>query len=826
MGGSGEAAESGLGLRGAEEAVPRGFLERLRAEELAAWIERLQSFGTRYAYTDRAGEAAEYLLTELSAMGLSASLQSFTYNGHTMSNVLATIPGRDPSLPAYVLGAHYDSINGTDSFMNPYAPAPGADDDASGAAAVLGAARALSRAGTNRTVVLALFAGEEVGRVGSSEFVRRAAAEGSRVAGAICLDMIGYNHRVPWVDVVSDESSLWIFDAVRRANYFSGVGLRTGLVVTNRTPERWSDHVSFWEGGLSAICLIESENPTQDGRYFEANPYYHSAGDTLDKLNISLVERVGRLGLATLASLAGLALPDIRPVLMSAPRLALEGDDVRLEVSLENSGESVESSSVALIVDGAEIQRRERNVGSGRATLCWTAVAGAHTIRVSADPGDELAEWSEGNNAIELKLFVSGRPDLCVSELRASDPSPVPGQPIHMLVEVVNLGGAHASARVSLAPLGGEPLLDEPIFVPVGGSAAVSAGLRAPDGPTTYTAIVSDASPWELESSNNELSLELTPHALDTRGSALRANPDVVNPGELVELELEPGPGLLPPLELFIDFGDGSVAGWLEAFRAPHVYNRPGVYVASALVRDALGAEASVEPATVTVRGLAPIAIVAGPEELGVGETGVFSGALSRDPDGRIVRYIWEFEDGGRALGESASHAFMDPGSYQVRLTVSDDDGVPGVGELFVNVTNSPPIARVEAGARVLLLGELLSLNGSGSSDPDGKVVRWEWGLGDGAALEGEAVEHAYSAPGRYIVELTVTDDLGAIGMVEIFVSVFERPAPPPPRGAATPPYLAPAAALVMILLGGALISCEALPGRRRSDGASRPPEE
>ena len=263
--------------------LPAGFLDSITPDTVSADILALQSLGTRYTYSDKADEAALYIMGRFSSMGLTAYRQSFFYNGFTMSNVVAVLPGRNASLPWCVLGAHYDSANGSDSYLNPYAPAPGADDDASGVAAVLAAAGAFTRAPVNATILFAAFAAEEQGRIGSAEFVRQLKENDTRLAGALCFDMIGYNHRYAKVDLVSNAESRWLSE---RAQYLAyGQGILTELVVTNSTPYRWSDQVSFWERGYPAMYFIEDDNPTEDSPHFEANPYYHTGGDTLDKLN-------------------------------------------------------------------------------------------------------------------------------------------------------------------------------------------------------------------------------------------------------------------------------------------------------------------------------------------------------------------------------------------------------------------------------------------------------------------------------------------------------------------------------------------------------------
>lgn len=800
--------------------MPAGFLDRVQLEKLRGWVLALQSLGTRYVYSDKAMEAADYILKELQGMGVPASLQTFLYNGHYISNVVAELHGRGPSLPAFVLCAHYDSINGTESQFNPYAPAPGADDDATGVAAVLGAAQALSRARTNHTVIFAFFTGEEIGRVGSSEFVRRLVESGTQIAGAICLDMIGYNHEFPKVDIVSNERSLWLAGAAKKANYYGGVGLRARSVVTSDDPPRWSDHVSFWERGIDAICLIEDENPTENSRYFRANPYYHSAEDTLEKLNLSLMVRIARLGLATAAGLASLALPDLRPQLLSYPSAGiLEGDELWFDIRMVNEGEAIDKGSVSLLVDGVEVDRAEVNLSRGEAQLHWRATAGAHELRFVADPEDDFAEWDEANNALAIPLHIAWRPDLLVSELRADDTTPLPGQPLRIWAEVRNEGGAPASARLTLSSSseGTNPLLNESFTLSAGGARIFMAVALAPDAEETFTATVCDADPYEADVSDNRRSLTVEPHLLSSSGLLLKATPDVADPGEPVTLEVETGPSGAQIRGFLFDFGDGTRAGWLGAPFAPHVYTVPGVHLARARVRDGKGAETELGPLPVTIREVKPVALARLENDApGINESVGLSASASFDPDGEIVQYLWEFSDGARSLGKEVRHKFRTAGSHTVRLTVVDDRGNANFTEIQILVVNRPPSAVIRIDQSALFTGEEVGIDGLSSSDSEGNIVSWCWELGDGNTSSGPSLTHAYALPGTYRLRLTVRDELGAEGSAELLLRVFERPPQPPPVEEAAPPWVTPTAALLMLAAGGVLLATELRKERKK----------
>jgi PKD repeat protein len=152
-------------------------------------------------------------------------------------------------------------------------------------------------------------------------------------------------------------------------------------------------------------------------------------------------------------------------------------------------------------------------------------------------------------------------------------------------------------------------------------------------------------------------------------------------------------------------------------------------------------------------------------------------GAGSTDADGSVASYAWDFGDGATATGATASHAYPTPGTYTVRLTVTDDDGATGSVEHAVTATAPRVNAAPTAAFTSTVSGLTATVNGSGSSDADGSVASHAWDFGDGATATGATASHAYTAAGTYTVRLTVTDDEGATGTIQQPVTVT---APPP----------------------------------------------
>ncbi len=215
------------------------------------------------------------------------------------------------------------------------------------------------------------------------------------------------------------------------------------------------------------------------------------------------------------------------------------------------------------------------------------------------------------------------------------------------------------------------------------------------------------------------------------------------------------------PLHFSWNFGDGASG---EGERITHAYENPGRYEASVLVSDACGQVFNnvLKKFAVTVNH--PPKADAGPDAVAApGEKVLFDASASQDPDGKLIAYYWEFGDGNRDKGIQVSHAFRRSGVFISTLRVEDDSGTlcnfaTDEREIWIN---TPPAVSVGKD-RIASVGESLEFSGKNSSDSDGKIVSYEWDMGDGTLTSGLTVTHAYQTPGTYTVTLTVTDDSAA----------------------------------------------------------------
>ena len=209
-------------------------------------------------------QARTYLHDTFRDFGLTASLDAFSYGGSTYYNVVGIHQGDVSPGSIYIVGAHYDSKNN-----------PGADDNASGVAGVLEAARVLSQHSFQSTLVFIAFDVEEDGLWGSKDYAQKHAAD--TILGMISMDMIAYNPEGTDQGIHHDKAYVYgraASDPIKQdlaaalALFGNGVTAEIGGDVP------YSDHAPFEAKGKPAALLIEHA--------WRSNPYYHQAGDSVD----------------------------------------------------------------------------------------------------------------------------------------------------------------------------------------------------------------------------------------------------------------------------------------------------------------------------------------------------------------------------------------------------------------------------------------------------------------------------------------------------------------------------------------------------------------
>jgi hypothetical protein len=223
----------------------------------------------------------------------------FTHQGRTLNNVEAELPGM-ASPEVIIVAAHLDST--ATSSGPPYDPAsdpaPGADDDASGVAAVLAIATALRHVATadpiKRTIRFVLFNAEEHGLVGSKAYARAEAFRATAIVGVFQMDMVGFCGTAgapksfevhvgfpPSTDV--EARSRQLAETLRALAPTLAPGLKAPQIYSEHDPAAGrSDHASFHERGYAACVCSEDffVGPAADSPEPQPNPNYHKNSDT------------------------------------------------------------------------------------------------------------------------------------------------------------------------------------------------------------------------------------------------------------------------------------------------------------------------------------------------------------------------------------------------------------------------------------------------------------------------------------------------------------------------------------------------------------------
>jgi PKD repeat protein len=150
----------------------------------------------------------------------------------------------------------------------------------------------------------------------------------------------------------------------------------------------------------------------------------------------------------------------------------------------------------------------------------------------------------------------------------------------------------------------------------------------------------------------------------------------------------------------------------------------------------------------------------------------------SSDPDGSIASRQWDFGDGATSTERSPSHTYAESGTYNVRITVTDNDGATDAASNQVRPT-APPANRPPEAEFTVSCTELTCSFTDRSSDPDGSILSRTWDFGDGATSTEPNPSHTYAAAGSFTVVLTVTDDDGANDTASHQAEPAAPPAPP-----------------------------------------------
>ena len=328
------------------------IVKEISAKRIEATIRKLVSFETRNSLSETIGDtkgigaARRWIKSELDSCNTAnggrmkvefdehlAPVSARVAQPTAIVNVVATLPGEQAESRdrIYLVSGHYDSMRGTS--IDPDGFAPGANDDASGTAAVIEMACVMSKYKFNATLVFMTVAGEEQGLLGSTFYAKAAKAKGHNIAGMITNDIIG-NTRGSDGKVVKDRVRLfaegipplkempdeWLSlirtggendsPARQLARFIKAAGeryvpkMKVDLIYRRDRYLRGGDHFPFLDAGYAAVRLTE---PNEDFRHQHQNVRMENGvqfGDLPEFIDFAYTADVTRVNAAALASLA------------------------------------------------------------------------------------------------------------------------------------------------------------------------------------------------------------------------------------------------------------------------------------------------------------------------------------------------------------------------------------------------------------------------------------------------------------------------------------------------------------------------------------------
>ena len=245
--------------------------------------------------------AADYLMDRLESYGLNVSNQYYLSYRNLISgkgrNLYAEKLGSEFPEQKYIICAHYDSYAENSD-------APGADDNASGTAVVIEAARILSNIDTKYTVVFALWDEEELGMIGSQYYALLAYGNQEQILGVINMDMIAYDSDNDYrcdVHVNDIGNSYWLKDKMVEINDRHSLGLDIDVQIFGTMD---SDQSSFWNRNYSAILLIEDYKANLTRLVNDFNYWYHTMYDQLFAFNKEYYHAMAKLAVGTITEVS------------------------------------------------------------------------------------------------------------------------------------------------------------------------------------------------------------------------------------------------------------------------------------------------------------------------------------------------------------------------------------------------------------------------------------------------------------------------------------------------------------------------------------------
>jgi len=333
----------------ARQADIDAIVREISAQRIQAHVEKLVSFGTRHTMSETGsdtrgiGAARRWIRAELERCGAGRLDVQFQSHVHPVAsrisrpteivNVVAILPGTQPASRDryYVVSGHYDSR--VTDVMNATADAPGANDDASGTAAVMEIACVMSRHKFDASLVFMTVAAEEQGLYGSGDYAAKAKAAGMNIAGMLNNDIIGSSHDehgkldnthvrlfaegVPPVKETTpalrtllqtggenDSITRQLARHVKETGERYVPGFNIDIIYRRDRYLRGGDHSPFLDAGYAAVRFTEPHEDFDHQHQDLRTQNGKKIGDLPEYVDPAYVAQVARVNAASLASLA------------------------------------------------------------------------------------------------------------------------------------------------------------------------------------------------------------------------------------------------------------------------------------------------------------------------------------------------------------------------------------------------------------------------------------------------------------------------------------------------------------------------------------------
>jgi Zn-dependent M28 family amino/carboxypeptidase len=303
-------------VEGAVDQDVLNLVQQVAPERIDRDVKRLVAFETRFMGSDSNAAASVWLGERLASLGYAVRYDTFEVNtptrsffGHTFSvtglkqwNVIASKRGSLFPQKKVVLGGHYDSI-AIDRAQKDQDVAPGADDNASGIAAVLEIARLMQGVDVDVTVEFAFWGAEELGLIGSDHYAKQAKAKGEEIVVMLQMDAIGTRSPVFTNGFTIDTINPYVTQGnvlAQTAEDYSSVEALNGVggkVFVSSRGCGCSDHQSFINVGYPALGIFQYINSPAS--------HLNMSIDTLDHVDVSFVAGITQATLGALLQFAG-----------------------------------------------------------------------------------------------------------------------------------------------------------------------------------------------------------------------------------------------------------------------------------------------------------------------------------------------------------------------------------------------------------------------------------------------------------------------------------------------------------------------------------------